>query len=120
MKRRFRLTRSIDFKRVRNQGKSYAHPLLVLVKLPATEARLRVGLSASRALGGAVERNRAKRRLRELIRPRLLTLPAGWDLILVARAPLLQASFSDLRLALDGLFERAGLKVHSGQDPDVC
>lgn len=119
MKRRFRLTRSIDFKRVRNQGKSYAHPLLVLVRLPSTEAGSRVGFSASRALGGAVERNRAKRRLRELMRPCLPTLPAGWDLILVARAPLLQARFSDLRLAVDGLLERAGLRKPPGQETDV-
>lgn len=116
MKRRFRLTRSIDFKRVRNQGKSYAHPLVVLVKLPSMGADLRVGFSTSRALGGAVQRNRAKRLLRELMRSFLPTLAPGWDLILIARSPLLTAPFQDLRLAVSGLLGRAGLIISSGPD----
>ena len=109
MKRRFRLTRSIDFKRVRNQGKSFAHPLVVLVKLPSTEDRPRVGISTSRSIGGAVQRNRAKRLLRESIRPLIPLLSPGWDLVLVARTPLLTTSFQDVQSALELLFRRAGL-----------
>jgi len=119
VKRRFRLTRSIDFKRVRSQGKSYAHPLVVLVKLPSTEVNLRVGFSASRALGGAVQRNRAKRLLRELMRSFLPLLSSGWDLILVARNPLLAADFQDLHQALAGLLDRAGLVLHPEEDVNV-
>ena len=111
MKRRFRLTRSIDFKRVRNQGKSYAHPLVVLVKLPSTEVLPRVGFSTSRSLGGAVQRNRAKRLLRESMRTFIPSLSAGWDLVLIARNPLLTATFQDVWSALDGLLQRAGLTV---------
>lgn len=111
MKRRFRLTRSTDFKRVRNDGKSYAHPLVVLIASPSSEDKLRVGVSAGRALGGAVQRNRAKRLLRESIRPCLLTLPAGWDLVLIARNPLLAATFQDVQGAVQGLLRRAGLLV---------
>ena len=109
MKRRFRLTRSIDFKRVRNQGKSYAHPLVVLVKLPSTEDRPRVGISASRSLGGAVQRNRAKRLLRESIRPLIPLLSPGWNIVLIARTPLLTAAFQDVQFALEYLLRRAGL-----------
>ena len=71
MKRNFRLTRSTDFKRVRNAGKSYAHPLLVLVVNPAAENSLKIGVTAGRSVGGAVQRNRAKRLLREAMRPYL-------------------------------------------------
>lgn len=109
MKRRFRLTRSIDFKRVRSQGKSYAHPLVVLVKLPSTEDRPRVGISTSRSLGGAVQRNRAKRLLRESIRPLTPLLSPGWDLVLVARSPLLTATFQDIQSVVDRLLRRADL-----------
>lgn len=109
MKRRFRLTRSIDFKRVRNQGKSYAHPLVVLVKLPSTEDRPRVGISTSRSVGGAVQRNRAKRLLRESIRPLTPFLSPGWDLVFVARTPLVTAAFQDVQSAVEYLLQKAEL-----------
>ncbi len=109
MKRRFRLTRSTDFKRVRNFGKSYAHPLVVLVAMPIPEQKIRVGVSATRSLGGAVERNRAKRLLRESIRPHLPALPPGWDLVLIARNPLISSVYEDIASAIETLLRRAGL-----------
>lgn len=115
MKHRFRLTRSIDFKRVRNQGKSFAHPLVVLVKLPSTEKQPRVGISTSRSVGNAVQRNRAKRLLRESIRPSLPLLLPGWDLVLIARSRLVTSAFQDVKTAVDGLLRRAGLLV-----PAIC
>jgi ribonuclease P protein component len=112
VKRRFRLTRSTDFKRVRNDGKSYAHPLVVLIASPSPEQGTRVGVSAGRALGGAVQRNRAKRLLRESIRPFIPLLPTGWDLVLIARSPLITAKFPDVQTAVCGLLRRAGLMNH--------
>ncbi len=109
MQRRFRLTRSTDFKRVRNTGKSFAHPLVVLIALVSGEPGLRVGVAAGRSLGGAVQRNRAKRLLREAIRPELPALAPGRDLVLIARQPLLQADFVSIRKAVTGLLRRANL-----------
>lgn len=109
MNYRFRLTRSIDFTRVRNQGKSFAHPLVVLVKLRSAEDRPRVGLSTSRAVGNAVQRNRAKRLLRESVRPSIPLLLPGWDLVLIARSKMVKASFQETKKAVDELFRRAGL-----------
>jgi ribonuclease P protein component len=111
VKHRFRLTRSIDFKRVRNQGKSFAHPLVVLVKLPSVENRPRVGISTSRSVGNAVQRNRAKRLLRETMRPLTPLLSPGWDLVLIARNRLVTAAFQDVKMAVDQLLRRAGLLV---------
>ena len=68
MQRKFRLTRSTDFKRVRRTGKSYAHPFVVLVVQASEVPRVRVGVTAGRSVGGAVQRNRAKRLLREAFR----------------------------------------------------
>jgi ribonuclease P protein component len=107
--RRFRLTRSTDFKRVRSEGKSYAHPLVVLVAARSEADQARIGVSASRSMGKAVQRNRARRLLRESVRPLLPGLPPGWDLILIARAPLLQARFPEIQAAVQGLLRRAGL-----------
>jgi ribonuclease P protein component len=109
VQRRFRLTRSTDFKRVRISGKSFAHPLVVLITQSSDEPGLRVGVAASRSLGGAVQRNRAKRLLREAIRPEIPALIPGWDLVLIARQPLLQSEFAQIRKAISGLLRRANL-----------
>ncbi len=74
VQRTFRLTRSQDFKRVRQSGKSYAHPLIVLVAQANDEMKIRVGVAAGRTVGTAVKRNRAKRLLREAMRPLIPSL----------------------------------------------
>ena len=108
MQRNFRLTRSEDFKRVRRDGKSYAHPLVVLVvQACETSTHVRVGVIAGKTTGTAVHRNRAKRILREALRPYLTSFTSGWDLILIARPPLVTATLKDTRAALDNLFRRA-------------
>lgn len=108
MQRKFRLSRSEDFKRVRRTGKSYAHPLVVLVaQASETSARVRVGVAAGKTMGTAVRRNRAKRLLREAMRPLLPLLAPGWDLILIARPALASATLADVRSALTVLLRRA-------------
>jgi ribonuclease P protein component len=123
VERRFRLTRSTDFQRVRRNGKSYAHPLMVLVTIPSDipgpagipsqdqpgQSGLRCGVTAGRSVGGAVQRNRAKRRLRNAIHPLLPGLKSGWDIVLIARQPLLEADFVQVQAALSVLLRRANL-----------
>lgn len=109
MKRRFRLTSSTEFKRVRQLGKSYAHPLVVLVVLPNGCDHSRFAVAAGRSLGNAVIRNRAKRRLRELIRPMLTVVAPGWDALFLARRPMNNAPFEECRAAVVGLLKRAHL-----------
>lgn len=64
-----RLTRSSEFRRVKEQGRSYHGALMVLNVAPVVESQqTRIGLVTSRRVGNAVQRNRARRRLRELAR----------------------------------------------------
>jgi len=56
----------------------------------------RLGIIASRRFGGAVDRNRAKRRIREVFRRNRASLPKGIDLVVLPRTALLKASFSSL------------------------
>ena len=109
MQRKFRLTRSDDFKRVRRTGKSYAHPLVVLIAQSSEHSRIRVGVAAGQTVGNAVHRNRAKRLLREAVRPFLPALRSGWDLVLIARPGMVGASLEDAHNALTHLLKRAGL-----------
>ena len=109
MDRKYRLTSSTDFKRVRRTGKSYAHPLSILVIAPNGRGISRFGVSASRAVGGAVARNRAKRRMREILRKNLPDIEAGWDILLIARSPIVDAEWKQLFESITGLLKRAGI-----------
>jgi len=66
-------------------------------------------VTAGRSVGGAVQRNRAKRLLREAMRMLLPTIRPGWDLILIARQPLPGATYQQVQAALSQLIRRAGL-----------
>lgn len=109
MKRRFRLTRSSEIQRVRRFGKSYAHPLLVLIAYPNARDELKIGVIAGGSVGGAVERNRAKRQMRAGIARLLPSMPAGWDLIFVARKPIVGATFAQISAAFASVLRRADL-----------
>jgi ribonuclease P protein component len=107
VQRKFRLTRSEDFKRVRRSGKSYAHPLVVLIVQTHEQPRVKVGVAAGRTVGTAVHRNRAKRLLREAMRSLLPNIASNLDLILIARPGLVTATLEETRHALLNLLKRA-------------
>ena len=109
MQRKFRLTRSEDFKRVRRSGKSYAHPLVVLIVQTHEQPRTKVGVAAGRTVGTAVHRNRAKRLLREAMRALIPDIAPNLDLVLIARSGLVSATLEDARKALFNLLQRAQL-----------
>ncbi len=109
MKRRFRLTRSTDFQRVRRLGKSFAHPLVVLIVLPNETGTLRCGISASKAIGSAVKRNRAKRQIRAVLHPHMDVIQPGWDMIILARRQIVGATTPQIFEAISGLLRRSRL-----------
>ena len=107
MQRSFRLTRSEDFKRVRRDGKSYAHPLVVLIVQNNDQPHVRVGVTAGKSVGTAVTRNRTKRLLREAMRTLIPDIASNLDLILIARPTLGSATLADTKRALQNLLQRA-------------
>jgi ribonuclease P protein component len=114
VQRRFRLSSSTDIQRVRRNGRSYAHPLLVLIAQENGLELTRIAVIAGRSVGKAVERNRAKRLIREAVRPLLPELSQGWDLLLLARGPLSGAPFEKVQAALVQLLKRAHLLHKDG------
>lgn len=117
--RRGRLTRSAEFERVYKRGSSVANRQLVLYTFPSSSpGGSRVGLSVSRRIGGAVERNRVKRVLREAVSAARPRLADGHDVVIVARPAVAAVAegegLAGVQQALFELLERAGVMPPSG------
>ena len=113
MQRKHRLRANADFQRLRRDGKSLLHPLVVMAFLPSDLGHSRFGFAVGRRIGNAVKRNQIKRRMREAVRLRLRegVIAAGWDVVLIARRPIRDASFRQVDQAIGLLLRRAGLMV---------
>lgn len=94
---------------MRANRRSWAHPLLVLYVAPNEANLTRVGISVGKRVGGAVVRNRVRRRIREAVRLRHSALAPGYDLLFIAREPSARASWPELQAATELLLRRAEL-----------
>ena len=99
----------VDFDAIGRNGAIRSNRLLVLRSLRIERPGTRIGLSTPRTLGGAVQRNRVRRRLRDLVREQLRATDSGWDLLLIARPEAGAASYTELREALRSLLGRSGI-----------
>jgi ribonuclease P protein component len=113
--KRRRLSRSAEFERVYRQGRSKGNRFLVLYAFPREERDAegpRLGLSVGRRVGGAVDRTRVKRALREAFWEEARRLPEGSDYVVVARPESLALAERDgtegVRAALAELVDELG------------
>ncbi len=121
LRRMQRLRSPRDFQRVRAQGKRVSGAVLFLGYAARSESDdsgfTRIGFSVSRRVGGAVIRNRVKRRLREVIRRELARIAPGYDLVITARPGAADARMETLKQDVAVLLARARLlRVDTAQD----
>ncbi len=106
-----RLRRRSDFKRVYSKGRSFVSELVVLYVTPNTASHTRVGFAASKKIGKAVARNRAKRVMREAVREHLGSISPGYDLVVVGRRRTVEAKTPDVGAALGKALLKSGVAV---------
>ena len=104
-----RLRQSDRFIEVKRSGRSSVHYLLVLTVMPNELTHSRFGFSVSRRIGGAVERNRAKRLMREAVRSQVQYIVPGYDMVFIARKPIRGVALVDVHRAIVKLLGQAGL-----------
>ena len=104
-----RLRKASDFKAVQREGRSWDSRLVVMRVRANGTGKTRVGFSVSRRLGKAVIRNLVKRRLREAARS--APLPAGWDVVLIARTGAARATYAELLKAVMDVSGRARARL---------
>lgn len=85
------------FRRLYSKGRFQAHPLLVTYVQRNREGIIRYGISASKRIGCAVERNRAKRVIRAAFRETAGEISGGWDIVFVARSRTIHVKMNEVR-----------------------
>ena len=103
------------FRRLYRSGKNAANRYLVLYCRKNGSRQNRIGLTVSAKLGHAVERNRMRRRLREVYRLHEAELLPGYDIVIVARSRAMEADFAELTRAFLTLAGRTGLMQEAAQ-----
>jgi ribonuclease P protein component len=104
--------RTADFRKVYDHGTRVSGPLFAAFCLARPDGGVpvgsgaRLGLTVPRALGGSVDRNRIKRRLREAFRRHRAELDPRWDIVLNPRRTALAAPFADIERALRKVIEK--------------
>jgi len=114
-----RMSRAADFDRARRDGRFKPGPLIGVAVYRHGGGPTRLGLAISRKVGGAVVRNRLRRRLREVFRAERSRLQPGWDIVIVPRRQAAGAGFAALRADLLSALERAGLLAERTEDHEL-
>ncbi|GAB4415287.1 MAG: hypothetical protein Kow00106_10670 [Anaerolineae bacterium] len=109
MQRHLRLRRRQDFARLRQQGRTWRHPFVIVSVTPNELPHNRYGFVTGKSLGKAVVRNYIRRILREIVREAHAHLRQGYDIAFIARPAIVGQSFQAVRQAVHSVLHSAGL-----------
>jgi len=101
-----RLRKRAGFLATQGRGKKLHTDSFLVFALPTDRQLTRIGVTVSKKVGKAVERNRVKRLVREAFRRRKALFPAGLDLVFVAKRQAVQASYEQVVREIEKLCSR--------------
>ena len=105
-----RILKRADFRRVYEEGRKFQARCFTAFVLPGSGERSRIGITATRKNGNSVERNRARRMVREVFRKNKWLVPRGVDIVINVKRPLVEASYRELEGDFITFLQRAGDK----------
>lgn len=105
------ISKNSDFARAYRHGRSYVHPYFVLYVNKNKVGITRLGITASKKIGGAVQRNRARRVLRAAVCAVLPAQVGGLDIVIVARAQTVQHKSTEIETCLRAMLKKADIKL---------
>ena len=105
-----RILKRAVFRRVYEEGRKFHARCFTAFVLPSSGERSRIGITATRKIGNSVERNRARRLVREVIRKNKWLVPSGVDIVINVKRPLVEASYRDLEGDFISFLKKAGDK----------
>src|SRR5690554_677984 len=109
MKKKKRLRKNMEFKKVYKARKNFWNRNLILyIKRNGTK-ETRIGVSITRKVGNAVVRNKLKRRIKELNRRYIESLKEGYDIVIIPKKNAVNLSFKDLESALKHIYKLSGV-----------
>lgn len=116
MRKRYRLRHNADFQRLRQAGQVKRHPDMMISYRPNSLPHNRYGFITAKHLGNAVKRNRVRRLMRECVRLQHPHIKQGYDVVFIARPPIVAKPFQQVHRIVYDLLRRAGLNP---KEPDL-
>ena len=116
MQKLVKLKQNRDFRRLYNRGKTFVTPLFVIYIMKKKCGTARLGITAGKKVGGAVQRNRAKRVISAAFRECLPNIRPGADFVIVARSRILGAKSTQVAQ----LMKQQLIKAEMWENEDAC
>ena len=107
------LNKNHEFRRLYNKGKSAASKYIVVYCRRNGSQENHLGITVSKKVGGAVQRNRVRRRIKEIYRLNEPEITRGYDIVIVARVSSVEATYNELNNSVISLMKKLGIIVES-------
>ena len=109
LQKQYRLAKRKQFNYIYRKGRNVGCDCLTLVYCFARMKNIKVGFSASKKIGGSVQRHRVVRKMREGVRPFIKRMTANHNYIFVAKEPIKERSVAQIQKSMETILAKAGL-----------